>query len=238
MSDSPYLPSIPYESVDGPSLFERWDFGHDVPFEAPLSVRDPAYRDLLQQLFALIRATRNRSLVSVGAGNGVVEAELSDHGWNVLATDCSDAALARCASRGLRIQHFCLCRDKAIGQFDVIYCDGVMGHLWRPESALVSAWTALSELGVNGALAVVSNDLSGSIDRPDFSVRGSSEARFYRPPPGACAKDAISTGLWRIRSTHAYDYWRGGSVRHREILLAQLLMNDRIESDQGAELRL
>lgn len=224
------IPSIAYEPRGEPSLFDLWEAGADAPLPAPLAVRDPVYRARIVEILTPFQDD-GRRLVSVGAGNGVVEAMLVRDKWEVLATDPAFRALEICREKGLSTARFELLVDPPPGRFDVIYCDGVMGHLWDPRSASVSAWKALAGLGRRGSLCLLSNDLSDDDQSPRFAVRGSPTATFYRPPPGWYGRDATATGLWRIEAEQHYRYRRRGTTRRREVVLARLLTDERVEPE-------
>jgi SAM-dependent methyltransferase len=172
-----------------------------------------------------------RRLVSIGAGNGQVEAELAAEAWDVLATDPAASALRICRGKGLAAERFELLEDTAIGPFNVIYCDGVMGHLWNPESAVVPAWTALAALGRRDSICLVSNDLSDDDEAASFNVRASPAAAFYRPPASWFGRDARATGVWSVESERIYDYTRAGLARRRELVVARLLVDEGVEAE-------
>lgn len=225
------LPSVEYEPIGEPSLFDLWERGMRAPLAPPVAVVDPEYRRLIVSVVDNAGAP-GRRLVSVGAGNGFVEAELRDNGWDVLATDPASSARRCCRAKGLTTSSFTLLEDGSPGVFDVVYCDGVMGHVWTPSTGLRDAWRALASLGRSGSVAVVANDLSDHDVGPQFRVRSLQEARFYRPPAGTCADDARGTG-WDVRSEAVYEYLRGGTPRRREIVVALLLVDERVEPEDG-----
>jgi hypothetical protein len=224
------LPSIPYESPNGHNLYDSWESGATVGYPPPLSVRDASYRSLIVSLIQELGAART-TLIGVGSGNGLVEAELQGLGRNVLATDCADSAVRLCAHKGLKSRRFSLLEDEPFEQFDVIYCDGVLGHLWQPRVQCVPAWNAIAQLGNRNSLAVVSNDLADGDGAAAFAVHDSPVARFYRPPSGSYAADAAATGKWLTESSSIYEYERRGTLRRREILVMRLLMDDWIEPE-------
>lgn len=228
------LASIQYEPPGRPSLFHRWEAGHQTDLVAPLAVRDPQYRASVLRILEPFRDGGSR-LVSVGAGNGFIEADLAAAGWDVLATDPADAALALCRAKGLATASFDLLGDSpSIGTFDVIYCDGVMGHLWEPSCGSSAAWSALAALGAEGSICLVSNDLSDGDAVAQFAVRSSTAAFFYRPPPGTYARDALVAARWSIESTSTYHHARAGVARRREAVVARLLMYEGIEAEDGS----
>jgi SAM-dependent methyltransferase len=201
--------------------------------QAPLAVADDDYRARLLEIFAGLRAPGSR-MISVGAGNGRMEAELAAAGWDVLATDPAASALEHCRAKGLETAKLRLGEDLGLGRFDVIYCDGVLGHLWEPGTATRRAWQALAELGRPGSLCVASNDLSDDDKRARFAVRGAADAGFYRPPAGHFGFEAVDTGSWVTESEVVYPYRRGDRRRRREILVTRLLMDKRVELEDGS----
>lgn len=227
---APGIPAIAYEPHGEPSLFDLWEVGADAALPAPLGVRDAAYRAKVVGILAAFR-NDSRRLVSVGAGNGHVEAMLARDGWEVLATDPASCALAICRDKGLSTARFELLVDSPPDRFDVIYCDGVMGHLWDPRSASIPAWRALAGLGRCGSVCLVSNDLSDDDRSSRFAVRGSATAAFYRPPARWYGCEATATGLWRIEAEYHYRYRRRGVLRRRELVIARLLADERIEPE-------
>lgn len=222
------LRSVSYEPPGEPSLFDRWELGVDTELPPPLAVCDAEYRSEVVRILGRYRHV-GRHLVSVGAGNGHIEAVLAADGWHVLATDLASSALRICRAKGLANERFDLLEDAPIGQFDVIFCDGVMGHLWHPASASVPAWTALAGLGRRESICVVSNDLSDDDEAPQFAVRTSPTAAFYRPPATWFSSDARSTAMWSVESEQIYEYVRAGTARRREIIVARLLADEGVE---------
>lgn len=223
------LPSVAYEPPGEPSLFDRWEARTETELAPPLAVRDAEYRSEVVRILRRYRCS-GRRLVSIGAGNGHVEATLAADGWDVLATDTAESALRICGAKGLATMRFDVLNDPPVGSFDVVYCDGVMGHLWHPVAASVPAWTALAALGRTGSIGLVSNDLSDDDEAPRFAVRASPTAAFYRPPSGWFSRDARSTLRWSVESEHLYHYERSGAARRREIIVARLLVDERIEA--------
>jgi SAM-dependent methyltransferase len=175
------LRSVAYDPPDGPSIFDAWEAGISTSLVPPLSVVDAGYR---AHIVGILRdhLRPGRRLVSVGAGNGNVEVELAKAGWDVLATDVSDSALRICRGKGLRVARLDLVSASPTGPFDMIYCDGVLGHLWQPNSGCTQSWSALALLAHLGSRCLVSNDLAD--DDMDFqlAVRSTPGAAYFAPP--------------------------------------------------------
>lgn len=227
---APQLPYIAYEPPGRPSLFDLWEAGEPTDLPPPLAVRDAEYRSQIVRILDSHRSA-GRRVVSNGAGNGCVEAALAAAGWDVLATDPASSALRLCRAKGLSARRFALLEDPPIGPFDVIYCDGVMGHLWDPASASVPAWIALAALGHRGSVCCVSNDLSDDDTEAQFAVRTLAAAAFYRPPKGSYGRDASSSLLWSVESEHLYHYVRTATTRRREMVVARLLTDKGVEPE-------
>jgi hypothetical protein len=168
-------------------------------------------------------------MIGIGSGNGTGESAFASAGWKVLATDVNPSSLRTCREKGLPALQFDPMTDQGPGMFQAIYADGVFGHLWVRHRACVPAWQRLAKLGAPGAVCLISNDLADRDESSDFAVRTDGGARFYRPPAGALAEDAAATGQWKVRRHDIYEYERKGRVRRRELVIAELLMDERVE---------
>jgi SAM-dependent methyltransferase len=216
------------------SVYERWERDPDCDPPAPLAVRDATYRGLIRRVLEPHRRDGS-SLLSVGAGTGRMEADLADRGWRVLASDTSDAALQICGEKGLATARFCLTRDELSDRFGVIYCDGVLGHVWDPRRKCEDAWRALAALGCPDACYLLSNDLADDDSGPCLSVRGAPDARFYRPPGGWFAAEAVSTGRFKPLTSTVYTYRRRSTPRRREIITMSLV-DERVEPQDRVQI--
>jgi 2-polyprenyl-3-methyl-5-hydroxy-6-metoxy-1,4-benzoquinol methylase len=167
-------------------------------------------------------------ILSVGAGNGFTEVALRVAGFSVLATDRSDVALEYCRRKGLKTLRYEFPNQSlpTPEKFDVIYCDGLLGHLWHPEQGYGRCWVRFSEFCHAGALLILSNDLSDTDDMPALNVTGASDASFFRPPAGWFAQEAEASQLWTIEETRLLRYRRRGELRRREILALRYLLVD------------
>ena len=214
------IPSITYDPPFGPSLYEVWESNAPASIAPPLSVTDVRYRCVVVATLRPYRAPPAQ-LLSVGAGNGFVEQALQRDGWDVLATDCVASAGELCRQKGVRFRQLCLDTDEPLdlGRFGVVYCDGVIGHLWREQSSTTRAWRSLRRVATSDGLLLTSNDLSDG-DRAEFKVRGDPDVSFYRPPAGELAAAAALEG-WQVENTAYYEYDRNGP-RRREMLLLRL----------------
>ena len=217
MDNNREIQSITYDPPLGPSLYEVWESHASASITPPLSVTDARYRCVVVATLRPYRAPPAR-LLSVGAGNGFTEQALQQDGWEVLATDRAAAAGEFCCRKGVPFRQLCLEGDEPpdLGRFGVVYCDGVIGHLWREQSGTAKAWSALRRLATSDGMLLACNDLSDG-DRAEFTVRGHPGLGFYRPPAGKLAAAAALEG-WQVENTANYQYDRNGP-RRRELLL-------------------
>jgi hypothetical protein len=227
------LPSIGYDCCElaSDSLFALWERGANTPIPAPLSVRRSRYRRIIVGLIKRQNGP-GATVLSLGAGNGFTEADLSAGGFDVVATDRSEIALKYCRQKGLKVVQYEFPEPPppSLNKFDVIYCDGLLGHLWQPEGSYGHCWTRFAELAKPGSLLILSNDLADTDNTAMLGVFGVPEARFFRPPFGWFAEDAGSRGLWAMETVRVLKYMRRGLTRRREILLLrQSLVHKREE---------
>jgi SAM-dependent methyltransferase len=239
------LTSINYdgdESTGLESLFDAWERGATTRMQAPLSVRSPRYRSIIVGLIKRLQGRDAGTVLSIGAGNGFTELALSEAGFDVLATDKSAAAVAYCREKGLNALKYDFPDGSppSPNKFAVLYCDGVLGHLWSAQCGYRRTWSRFAELTKENGFLLLSNDLSDDDGSPTLRVSGEPDAQFFRPPLGWLAKDAVASGLWRPQSSRLVRYRRGqdtgagcGKGRHlrrRELLVLQRsLMNERAE---------
>ena len=218
------LPSIDYdggEPAGGENLFAAWESGSTSHIPAPLSVRRPRYRRVIVYLAMRYASRFKRRILSVGAGNGFTELALTEAGFSVLATDRSPVAVEYCRRKGLMASQFDFPGGPmpAEDPFDVLYCDGMLGHLWLPQQGLAVVWSRFAQLGTKDAVLILSNDLAERDGEPDFEVFGQPTARFFRPSAGWFAADARASGSWVCEVSRVLHYKRPKGRRRREVLV-------------------
>lgn len=226
-----FLPYIDYDAseVSGESLFALWERGESGQMPAPLSVRQPRYRRLIIELMKRHHPSLHATVLSIGAGNGFTEADLVSAGFDVVATDSSEVALEFCRQKGVKTVRYEFPNHPptALNQFDVIYCDGLLGHLWQPERGYIHCWTRFAEFAKFRSLLILSNDLADTDNGPTLRVTGAPKASFFRPPAGWLAQDAKASHLWTLEEARVLRYSRRGLPRRREILLLRYLLMDK-----------
>jgi len=142
---------------DGMSLLEIWEHG-----EADLDSITPAtyclaYRAWIgAYLEDLLEETRGR-LVSLGCGNGFVERDLIARGYDVLGVDVAPEAVELASKKGVPAVVADVRYWDPETAPNVVYADGLFGHLageeLDPIVSRIASWLA----PVNGMI-VISND--------------------------------------------------------------------------------
>lgn len=233
MSTQPTDP-IRYDSShsEQESLFEQWEKGCDANFPRPLSVRSKSYRQLLSQIIKKFLNSESNTILSIGSGNGFMERDLALDGFSVLASDKSDQALFFCKEKKLETLRLDILTDNVIdiGEFDLVLCDGVLGHCWKPASGLLATWEKLALLTKPGKFLVISNDLADD-DRINTEVFGHPGKFFFRPPVGWFSNDAAKTGKWHLGETQIILYERrfNEAMRMREVLVFSKSIDEQTE---------
>jgi predicted TPR repeat methyltransferase len=143
-----------------PSIYHIWERGDgrgDVTTPATSSVPYRQYMlDLLRELLA---GTDNAGLLSVGCGNGMIEAELTGEGFRVLGMDAMPHAVELARAKGVDA----VCADvlswtPPTGPWNVIYADGSLGHLYDPETGIAHVLARFKSWLPERGVLVLSND--------------------------------------------------------------------------------
>lgn len=200
------------------SLLAHWALGRKTRIPAPLSVRSRWYRKLICTIAQSALSGSGRRILSIGSGTGKMECYLQSKGFDVIASDVDETAVRLCHNAGLSARFFDITSpgpDRF--QIDLIYADGVLGHLGE-QTDWCGLWAGLASIG--GTLLLLSNDLSDHDAKSDFHVHGEPKARFLRPPAGFFEASAAQTGCWQPCWSRVLKYHRPGrGLRRRELVL-------------------
>lgn len=165
-----------YVEAEDENIFEKWERGEARGDSTTPSVCSPEYRAwMLERLREAMGDGTERRLLSIGAGNAMVERTLCREGYHVLAVDALMAAVEIAARNGVPS----ICRDirawDPTERFDVVYADGLLGHLYDEFGGCQSVWRRVRGwLASQDSVVIVSNDVPPGSDavKPAPGVNG------------------------------------------------------------------
>jgi SAM-dependent methyltransferase len=210
--------SDPYFADD---LLERWARQEPSRIPASLSVRSLWYRRIMFEILRRALPDGRTRVLSLGAGTGRLECYLVDRGFSVVASDVNPTALRLCRDSGLDTVLYDVTAPPppALGAFDAIYADGLLGH-FVGNAPLDRFWQSAGDLCRSAGVLLVSNDLADDDSAPQYGVHGNPEAQFHRPPAGVFGSAAVRSGQWRQEWCRVLTYRRPGrGLRRRELIV-------------------
>nr|ULG19786.1 hypothetical protein 49p1_00068 [Yersinia frederiksenii] len=145
---------------EGLNLYELWEKG--IPFGDSITPSgfSPQY---ISRIMEIITANTpgGARVVSLGSGNGFIEARLVEAGYEVLCIDYNEEAVAITTKKGLRS----ICADfydltpRIFNDVVTIYADGFFGHLCDDNCGLERPLNHIKSMCLgNDAKIIVSND--------------------------------------------------------------------------------
>lgn len=142
------------------TIYGIWEKGEAFNDSVTPSTYVPAYRSHIVEKILEV-SDDGETVFSIGCGNGFVEADLLGHGRAVRAMDYNDEAVELTRSKGVdafKADFFQLTPADLAG-VDVVYADGLIGHLFDPRSQVAPALAKLTSLLWRpGIRLVFSND--------------------------------------------------------------------------------
>jgi SAM-dependent methyltransferase len=115
-----------------PSIYHVWERGAGRGNVTTPATSSEPYRQWITELLrGLLAESPNPALLSVGCGNGMVEAGLVAAGFRVLGVDPMEPAVELAKAKGVQV----VCADALQwtpppGPWTVVYADGSLGHLY------------------------------------------------------------------------------------------------------------
>ncbi len=153
---------------EGTNIYDIWEEGKAYGDSITPSTYSPEYRQFItNKIETLVAQDHTKRILSIGSGNAFVEHDLHQRGYTILASDPNPDAMKLAQKKGVP---FVLADvnqwEPQEKDFDLIYCDGVMGHLYQPESGFRTLFRRLlGWLRPNGGNILISND-AAVIDVP------------------------------------------------------------------------
>lgn len=199
---------------DGKSLLEIWEHGEADADSITPATYSPAYRAwIVAYLEEFLEGTTGR-LVSLGCGNGFVEHDLIARGYDVLGVDVAPEAVELARKKGVpAVVADVRCWDPEKTP-NVVYADGLFGHLagdeLDPVVEQIASWLA----PVNGTV-VISNDAP--------------REGYVEPAPGVVhfhwlseqyLVDTLEAGGFGVAETRTFEYLRPISGTRTRVIVA------------------
>lgn len=142
------------------SIYEIWESGGAFNDSITPSTYIPEYRSHIV-LKILSLTDSGARVLSLGCGNGFVEADLAGLGRSVVAIDCNAEAVELTRKKGVEayVADFFQLGPADVAGVNAVYADGLLGHLFDPEQEIRPAFSAIEGFGLApGTLLVFSND--------------------------------------------------------------------------------
>lgn len=131
----------------GRSLLQYWDTAEAVGDSITPSIYLLEYRAaIISTITKLLYSCSPAQILSIGCGNGYIESELISSGHHVEAIDLVPEAVELARQRGVQATVADVRSWHPDSLMDLIYADGVLGHLYDPRSrhlptlARIASW--------------------------------------------------------------------------------------------------
>ena len=168
-------PRVDSDSGKVMSLYEIWERQRGFNDSVTPSTYCSEYRQHVVGLITARLPVRG-SVFSIGCGNAFVERDLVASGYRVDAIDCNEDAVRLAATKGVgaTVGNFLEMRRGSLKSYDVIYADGLIGHLVDRDVGADRFMEQLRRTAPRkGAWLIVSNDAplaSGKAIEPHAEV--------------------------------------------------------------------
>ena len=148
--------------VDGApmSIYQIWEKGGAYNDSVTPSIYSPEYRShIVLKLISL--TNEGETIFSIGCGNGFVEGDVAHCARNVRAMDYNEEAVRLTAEKGVEAfqADFFDLAPASLSDVDLVYADGLLGHVFQAGSGLAAFTDKLRILALRpGVRLVFSND--------------------------------------------------------------------------------
>lgn len=182
-----------------PSIYHVWERGAGRGNVTTPATSSEPYRQWIGELLrSLLAEIPDPGLLSVGCGNGIVEAALVAEGFRVLGVDPMEPAVELARAKGVDV----VCADALTwnpppGPWPVVYADGSLGHLYDPATGVRPALERFrSWLPEGGALVL-------SVDPPwsGNDIAKHADVRYYFLPEAYLRQQVEECGFRDVTST-------------------------------------
>ena len=206
--------------------YEIWERGGAVGDSVTPSIYCPEYRTHMVLKILSLPRSRER-MFSIGCGNAFVEADLQARGLRVQAIDCNDEAVVLAASKGVEAftADYHALSPGHLADFGVVYADGLLGHLYHPETGLTAFFETLHALKpAPGTWIVLSNDAPAD---PALSVAPHGKVQSFWLFSPDYLRDTAQRFGYTVIESYSFPYERPLSgLRNRTICVARAARGD------------
>lgn len=212
----------PRADRDDATVYEIWEQGGAFNDSVTPSTYVPEYRShIVLKLLSL--SPDGANIFSIGCGNGFVEADLLRHDRSVRAVDCNSEAVELSRGKGVdafTADFFALTPEDLAGA-DVVYADGLLGHLFDEAEEVRPALQKIKSLALSpGTRLVFSND--SPYDPAAAFAAHERVAGFWFVSCGYLSDELAAAGFEPTESYY-FPYVRPISgLRNRTICIAQV----------------
>lgn len=143
-----------------PSIYHIWETGSGRGDVTTPATSSPAYRQWMEDLLrGFLAESPDPGLLSLGCGNGVIEAGIVADGFRVLGVDALEHAVELATAKGVDA----VCADvlrwtPPPGPWTVLYTDGMLGHLYDSSTGIRNVLERFRSWLAEGDVLVISND--------------------------------------------------------------------------------
>jgi hypothetical protein len=206
--------------------YEVWERGGAVGDSVTPSIYCPEYR-MHMVLKILTLPKPHERVFSIGCGNAFVEADLHTRGLPVQAIDYLEEAVVLAAAKGIDAftADFHTLPPGHLAGFGVIYADGLLGHLYDPDTGLNGFFETLSTLKPPpGSWLVLSNDAPA---QPDANVTPHGKVPGFWLFSPEYLRDTVQRFGYTCIESYSFPYERPLSgLRNRTVCVARLARGD------------
>jgi hypothetical protein len=206
--------------------YEIWERGGAVGDSVTPSIYCPEYR--MHMVLKILSLPRPHDRVfSIGCGNAFVESDLHARGLPVQAIDCNEEAVVLAASKGIEAfttDYHALSSGHLAG-FGVVYADGLVGHLYDPDTGLTTFFETLLRLKPPpGSWLVLSNDAPA---QPSTGVAPHGKVQGFWLFSPEYLRDIAQRFGYTVIEAYSFPYERPLSgLRNRTICVARVPEGD------------
>lgn len=131
----------------GINIYDIWEDGKAYKDSVTPTTYDLKYREFIKKkIESGVRYDCTKKILSVGSGNAFVESDLQQQGYLVTANDVNKDAIEIAKKKGLPVVWADVKEwEPQQKDFALIYCDGVVGHLYSPSEGLKKIFSRLRE---------------------------------------------------------------------------------------------